>query len=528
MKMRIRRNSIVLSCFLGGVAFLGSGCLDALGDFYLPLTDPKLAAGGASGTGGTSGTSGTGGTGGTGGTPVVCIPSESKDPVADSCGVFVSSSLGVDDAAADRGTQAKPFKTIGTALMKADGARVYACAESFNEAVTISAAVDLYGGLDCKSWAYVGTTKKTKLTAAADAVPMTVNSAVGAVSVEDFSITSEAATASGGSSIAVLVNAAAVSFARCDLAAGDAKDGGLGDSGGVQEAQAEAGKVGGDAGAVGMGSVTGGAGGQNNSCSLAGGKGGDGGAVVSGNGNDGTQGDGSLGGAKGLGDTGAGCSDGTKGGNGIAGPLVSGAQGIGTINASGYHGIDGDTGQDGTNGKSGGGGGGSKASAAVHGAGGGGGGAGGCAGKHGTGGKAGGSSIALVSVGATVTLAECKLATGKGGKGGEGGDGQFGQPGGGLGPGGTTTGGVLDGCVGGKGGSGGNGGNGGGGLGGHSLGIAATGPAPTLDTLTQKAITLGAQGTGGPGGNMDADMNHGAPGMATSCWDFGKNASCAQ
>lgn len=521
--MRIRRNSIVLGCFLGGVALMGSGCLDALGDFYLPLTDPALATWGSSGS--TSSSSSTG----AGGTPAACVPSASKDPVADSCGVFVSSSLGADDAAADRGTQAKPFKSIGAALMKADVTRVYACAESFTEAVTLSAAVELYGGLDCKSWAYVGATKKTTLTALADAVPMTVGNAAGSMSVEDFAVASAAAKVSGGSSIAVLANGATVSFARCDLTASDAKDGDLGVSGGAQEAQTEAGKVGGDAGTVGVGSVTGGAAGQNNSCSLAGGKGGDGGAIGSGDGGDGFQGDGNMGGAKGTGQTSmAACTNGANGDLGIAGPLVSGGQGIGGINASGYQGTDGDTGQDGSNGKSGGGGGGSKAGVTVHGAGGGGGGAGGCAGKHGMGGKGGGSSIALVSIGATVTLSECKLTTGKGGKGGAGGDGQFGQPGGVAGLSGTGNMGVIDGCNGGKGGSGGNGGNGGGGLGGHSLGIAVKGSAPALDTLTQKAITLGGQGPGGLGGNMDADMNHGAPGMASTCWDFSKNASCTQ
>ncbi len=516
-----RLNWIVIAGTLGAVAV--AGCWNAHDEFFVSLTDPALATWGSGGSTSASASASTG----TGGTPVVCIPSEGKDPVADSCGVFVSSSLGVDDAAADRGTQAKPFKTIGAALMKVDVARVYACAESFTEAVTIAAAVELYGGLDCKSWAYIGATKKTTLTAAADAVPMTVGNAAGSVNVEDFAITAAAAKAPSGSSIAVLANGATASFARCDLTAADANDGDQGMSGGAQESQAEAGKAGGDAGTVGSGSVIGGAAGQNNTCSLAGGKGGDGGAIGNGDGGDGYQGDGNMGGAKGTGDTGAGCSDGIKGGNGIPGPLVSGGQGSGTLDASGYHGTDGETGQDGTNGKSGGGGGGSKASAVVHGAGGGGGGAGGCAGKHGTGGKAGGSSIALVSVGATVTLRECKLSTGKGGKGGAGGDGQFGQPGGALGPGGIGNMGVGKACAGGAGGDGGNGGNGGGGLGGHSLGIAATGPAPTLDMLTQKAITLGAKGLGGPGGNMDADMNHGAPGMGMSCWDFSKNASCA-
>ncbi len=82
------------------------------------------------------------------------------------------------------------------------------------------------------------------------------------------------------------------------------------------------------------------------------------------------------------------------------------------------------------------------------------------------------------------------------------------------------------GCNGGAGGGGGNGGNGSGGLGGHSLGIAATGTAPMLDTATKSAITPGTKGAGGKGGNMDENMNHGADGMTAACWDFGSNAAC--
>ena len=103
-----------------------------------------------------------------------------------------------------------------------------------------------------------------------------------------------------------------------------------------------------------------------------------------------------------------------------------------------------------------------------------------------------------------------------------------GQFGGKVGDAGAGNGSVAPGCAGGAGGKGGDGANGGGGLGGHSLGVAVTGSAPTLDVVTQKAITVGVQGTGGPGGNADADMNHGAPGMGKACWDFSKNASCGQ
>jgi hypothetical protein len=478
-----------------------------------------------SGTGGMTSSSTSSSSGGAGGTPTSCIPSESTIPVAESCGVFVSSSVGIDDQAKDRGGKAKPFKSIGAALMKAGVERVYVCSESFSESVVVSSAVELYGAVDClKSWAY-DPSKKTTLTAAEDMIPLTLGNAAGAATVEDFAISAAAAKAPGGSSIAVLANGSTASLTRCDLTSGDADAGGPGVDGGMQEAQAEGGTKGDDAAAT--GTFAGGGGGKNMVCSLQAGKGGDGG-VLSGDGSDGTQGDGNMGGAKGTGQTSmAACSNGTNGDLGGVGPFGLGAKGMGKLSAAGYEGADGDVGQDGGNGKSGGGGGGSKASATVHGAGGGGGGAGGCGGKHGTGGTAGGSSIALASVGAKVTLAECKLSTGKGGAGGKGGDGQFGQAGGKAGDGGANSMGVGSACNGGKGGDGGNGGNGGGGLGGHSLGIAVTGSAPTLDAATQKAITPGAKGTGGPGGNLDANMNHGAPGMASACWDFTANAACA-
>src|SRR4051794_14503451 len=65
-------------------------------------------------------------TGTGGGTPAACIPSENAQPVEDTCGLFVSSSLGVDGAA---GTKSAPLKSLQQALDKANGRPVYACAE---------------------------------------------------------------------------------------------------------------------------------------------------------------------------------------------------------------------------------------------------------------------------------------------------------------------------------------------------------------------------------------------------------------
>jgi hypothetical protein len=504
-----RVHGIATAMVLVGVTVLGhsAGCI-----INEPI-DCETALVGCPTTGSASSSTGTGG-----GTPQGCDPSKNAKPVADTCGVFVSPTG--DDGAA--GTKAKPLKTIKAALAK--GATIYACAGTmpYAEAVTIGKPATLFGALDCASWGY-DASKKSQLTANADAVPLTIGSKGDGAEINDFAITAASATKDGGSSIAVLVNAAMVSFVRCDLVAGDAQDGVAGMSGGTQATQAAPGLPGDSAGTT--GTQNGGNGGLNAVCSLSGGKGGGGGVIQNGSGGDGAPGDGGNGGAGGIGDTGSGCSTTANGSNGTAGPFGSGASGIGTLDASGYHGSDGQAGTDGPNGKSGGGGGGSKASTTVHGAGGGGGGAGGCGGKHGEAGKGGGSTIALVSVGATVTMTSCTLKAGKGASGGAGGDGQFGQQGGAVGPGGMG-GTVADACNGGKGGKGGDGGPGGGGLGGHSLGIAAAGTAPVLDAATKSAITPGAKGIGGKGGNMDASMNHGTDGMAAPCWDFGSNAAC--
>lgn len=98
--MRNIQYLIALSGLLGSMVLLPLGCSHYYEDYYVSLTDPKLASGGTgSGSGSSSASSGTGGT------PIHCIPSESADPVAESCGVFVSSSLGVDDTAPCGGDQ---------------------------------------------------------------------------------------------------------------------------------------------------------------------------------------------------------------------------------------------------------------------------------------------------------------------------------------------------------------------------------------------------------------------------------------
>src|SRR5437868_6992429 len=79
--------------------------------------------------------------------------------------------------------------TLGAGLVKAaaDKKPLYACAETFTEAVTLADGLALYGGLDCqKGWAAGG--PKTTLTADPDAIPLTIASSAGGASIADFAI----------------------------------------------------------------------------------------------------------------------------------------------------------------------------------------------------------------------------------------------------------------------------------------------------------------------------------------------------
>ncbi len=67
---------------------------------------------------------------------------------------------------------------------------MYACADgaAYNEQVTITTAVDLFGGFSCggNAWAYTGTA--SKLTASSASFGLKVDSVTTAVNVVDFEI----------------------------------------------------------------------------------------------------------------------------------------------------------------------------------------------------------------------------------------------------------------------------------------------------------------------------------------------------
>ena len=181
------------------------------------------ACGSDSDGGGLSGPTSTGGAGGDGGAggglPAGCIPSEAGGPVDDSCGVFVSSSLG-DDGSGD-GSKAAPYATLGKAV--AEGAAViYACTDGFDESLTLTAGTSLFGGVDCQNgWSYVGDATKTALTAAADAIPLTLAAGNDTTHVHDMDVTAASAAAPGGSSIAMVASGVTATIVGTSLTAGD-------------------------------------------------------------------------------------------------------------------------------------------------------------------------------------------------------------------------------------------------------------------------------------------------------------------
>ncbi|WP_437764232.1 PGRS family protein [Sorangium sp. So ce281] len=459
-----------------------------------------------------------------GGPPVGCVPSENASAVDDGCGVFVSTS-GSDENAA---TKEAPVKTLAAALALAEQngtRRVYACAETFEEAVEVTGSVTIYGGLDCASgWGWVGEQRKTVVTAGAGEIPLVMRGggAEATVRMEDVHVQARgiepaAEELAGASSIAALADEANVEFARCVLEAGDAA---AGAGGAAYETSALGGAEGNSGNAACSAALVVPGGEVKNDCgtpeeesddSLSG-AGGIGQAGTGGSGTKGTPGA-TLNG--GMGEEGSTvCTDGIAGESGPEGGPGAGATGLGDISASGFTGTSGGDGAKGGTAQGGGGGGGSKggagadkcpSEASAGGASGGSGGAGGCGGAGGRGGGAGGASIALISLNAELSFDQVTLKTGRGGAGGKGGAGQEGGDGGAGGVGGTKAEGATmlhDACAGGVGGKGGAGGPGGGGRGGHALGIAYKGAAPAVEGAT---VELGEAGAGGPGATAEGE-----------------------
>lgn len=477
-----------------------AGCYSVSGDCNLF----NCSNGGGSGGSGTGGNGGNGGSGGS--VPEGCVPKDAPGPVADGCGIFVATT-GAD---ANVGSKASPLQTLQAAITRAKEGekRVYACAETFAESFTVDADVTIFGGLDCtQGWAYAPTTR-TNWTADPDKVPVHIAGAV-SLTMADVDITAADAMVPGGSSIAIIAESmASLSLTRSAVSSGQAAAGADGESFPGTAADGAVGSTGVDA-CLGPQAITPPA--PVNRCGDVDSAGGSGGISEAVQGSAGNAGLPQLSDNGGAGEVASACKLGTAGADGMDGESGDGATGLGAIDESGYVGLAGKSGTPGTVAQGGGGGGGSKGGSGsgkcadatnASGASGGSGGSGGCGGQGGNGGKPGGSSIGILSLGATLAFNETTITAKSGGAGGSGSDGQIGGLGAPGGNGGTVPPAATllkAGCKGGPGGNGGTGGKGGGGLGGHSIGIAHTGvPPETAGAL----IFVASPGEGGAGDGM--------------------------
>ncbi len=511
--------NVLLACFVGAgvLAACGDdatfcegaacGVVDGGGDGDV-VTGPHDASADGAVTDGSKLPDGAAGDGASEAGPPACDksadPKDSPACVVDADGIFVDAA-GLDT---NVGTKEAPVKSITKAVALAQGGvgRVYVCAGSYPETVTLTAAVSVYGGFACGTYAYSGVLPVVTAPAGKSALSIT---GVTGVTVEDMQFVSVDATGTdasgnGNSSIAAFISSSTgVTIKRSTFKAGAGAAGAAGSTTGTTySAPAQMGNKG-----------TAGAGGAalgpfacaNSSGSTSSGKGGD----PSSGGSGGTPGSadppispvfptGDDGAAGGLNCGTEAAHGGSYGGSGAGGPA---ATVLGSLAAGTWTPSAGTAGSVGGVGEGGGGGGSTDNSG-----GGGGGGLGGCGGNGGAGGAGGGASVALAVYESALTISACTLQTSSAGAGGTGTKGGTGQD---TAAGGQQTG---DACQGGKGGFGGSGGGGAGGTGGASVGVLWTGTAPTIDgSVTNNATTLASitvpttpSTPGGPGAGGDA------------------------
>ncbi|MFO0676921.1 MAG: hypothetical protein U0169_10320 [Polyangiaceae bacterium] len=456
--------------------------------------------------------------------------------LVDDAAIYVSSTLG-DDAAV--GTRARPMRTLGAAIERARAkhTRVYACAETYPEAVTLVEGVSLYGSLTCTGgeWAMANVRAKVR---APSSPALVARGVLGTTRVEGFEIFAADQVAVPGapaaSSIAGFVeNSTGLTFANARFVAGRGAAGARGIDGRSM---------------IALGFGEGGDGAPTQTCL-------DDGTVISnlcrsahqrprgGSGACGFQDDGSVTPARiSGGDGGAGAHGGsskttitmsaagivskqvtkltlpedgaplvasvaTAPGGTVAGrvaePGVDGKNGrdaarprdLGSFDGTRYLPSDGIAGEDGQPGQGGGGGAAalkeecadmSKPCFLATGSGGG---AGGCAGLAGSVGRGGGASFALVSLDASVRLEGVSLETSSGGRGGDAGMPSDALPGrnAGANPSGYGA------NAGAPGGHGGQAGASSGGSGGPSIGLVFRGDEPTRHNVV---FTVGEGGVG--------------------------------
>ncbi len=426
---------------------------------------------------------------------------------------------GGGDAGVGDGSRAAPFTSIGAALAHLNGkSRVYVCNGDYSEAVRVTSAVSMFGGLTCAggAWHWVGGTARVTtpaLAAGLSSVALVVQATTGSVTIEDMSFTSGApaghgAGGNGASSIAAQVNTTATRFVRTVLTARDASNGADGVTGvpiadgGVDPSNydpADARAPSNDGSAP--GSIT---------CVFAddagthdmssGGNGGDPSGVPEGGNGTSVPAAVFVSGVTPTNRDGAGGQLPHAGEDGVSRSGGATATFAGVLTASGWQPTSGGAGLTGQPGQGGGG-----ESVVIGSVPGRGGASGGCGGAGGAGGGGGGASVALAVLNASVTLQACTLTSGRGGDGGQGGAGQSGQQGGVVLSGGTGLGGN------GAGGSGGAGGSAG-----VSVGILYSVGSVLSYNATDTVIIPGPAGQAGAGGaagtQTNAGGNSGMPG----------------
>ena len=397
------------------------------------------------------------------------------------------------------GSRATPFATLGKALSKAkvDGKRVYVCAGTYPEALTLEDGVSMIGGYDCTRGEWMNAASGRARVTSPTSPAMRAKGIVSKTRFEGFDVIAPSATEPSASSFGFIAEGCtALVMVNTNIVAGRGASGLVGaqaiqlaPSGSFDGNDGEAAAFTGAMVSQPMPAPRPGVAGGTGACSGAaghdGGQGGRGGAGAiwavhpSGLSNDWFLESGLLGGE---------AKDGADGTDGNAG---TSAQSVGTFTAQGFVTSDGVRGDDGEPGHGGAGGAGAGPTVEGYyqrgkwwyGSGGGSGGAGGCPGLAGGAGKGGGASVAVLLWNSPI---EIQKSTVEAMNGGDGGRGSFASLPTAGGRGGAL---VNPGMPGGRGGRGGASGSG---AGGSSYGLVHHGPAPKLTTTVAKIGRAGA------------------------------------
>ena len=112
-------------------------------------------------------------------------PKASPTCIDDAVAAFVDGVSGSDSA---DGTKAHPYKTVGHALASTSYSRVFVCAGTYAEQLSITSArpVSLFGGLACASWTYDASSATT--VSFAGSPPLSLLGAK-SISIEDITFT---------------------------------------------------------------------------------------------------------------------------------------------------------------------------------------------------------------------------------------------------------------------------------------------------------------------------------------------------